>query len=80
MITKKINIDDVEKVYSGRKGCCCGCLGDYKDSPKAIKRMVNRFNKILDVVEEGGNHLYIESETRHSIIYLKDNKVNSYAS
>ena len=76
---KVIKMEDVARVYSGRPGCACGCKGDYKDSPKAITRMVNKFNKNLIDVVEGGNNLSIENDTRLNILYLKDEKENAYA-
>lgn len=38
------------RVYSGRKGCACGCRGMYGDSPAAIKRVRN---KMIKAAEEG---------------------------
>ena len=32
MTTKRINLADVKKVYSGRPGCMCGCKGSYRYS------------------------------------------------
>jgi hypothetical protein len=44
-----VTADKIERVYSGRPGCGCGCLGKYyslKDNPKMVKRVLNKFQKM----------------------------------
>jgi len=31
-VTKLIDVNNVSKVYSGKPGCMCGCLGTYNYS------------------------------------------------
>lgn len=39
-----IKIDEVEKVYSGKPGCACGCLGKYWTTGPMVKRLVDYLN------------------------------------
>lgn len=40
-----IKIEEVEKVYSGKPGCACGCRGKYWESGPMVKRIVKMFNE-----------------------------------
>ena len=44
------NARPVVRVYSGGLGCACGCKGNYNESPRTIKLIVN---KIIRALHEG---------------------------
>ena len=90
--TTTIKKDQVLSVYSGRPGCCCGCLGkhSYPSSPIArqvaskkrgykidddeisdrnITMIVNKLNKNLGEVEDGGSYFSFETPSRLYIAY-----------
>lgn len=37
LVTVALKASDIERAYSGRKGCACGCKGTYTDKPGGIK-------------------------------------------
>lgn len=43
----EIKMSDVKRAYFGRSGCMCGCRGNYHDTPRMIKRAVNKINATL---------------------------------
>lgn len=50
LVHAKAAIDHIDpativKVYSGRPGCGCGCLGKYSTNPTSIKRIVTNMKK-----------------------------------
>jgi hypothetical protein len=52
---KIFNFALVDQVYSGRTGCMCGCLGNYRkheDAMKSVKIMTGKMRKLYD--ELGG--------------------------
>lgn len=38
----KPEIKNVERVYSGRIGCMCGCRGNYSEHKSTVTRLFNR--------------------------------------
>jgi hypothetical protein len=56
----EVTLDQVERVYSGRPGCGCGCRGKYyvpgatdpnryeETNPKMVKRVFNMFKRLFD--------------------------------
>jgi hypothetical protein len=64
-----IDVGIINKVYSGRPGCGCGCRGRYWTDKRNIKRIVNTMNarssEIDDTPVGDGGHIYaVENETR----------------
>lgn len=57
----KLTIDDIERVYSGRIGCMCGCRGDYKDSPRSKKIILNKILKSR-IVEVSDDVVFTQTE------------------
>lgn len=58
MNTKYTQID---RVYSGRQGCMCGCRGTYSTSPSEVTRVVNKLlanMSSVDIGEASGGGLY----------------------
>jgi hypothetical protein len=74
---------NVEKVYSGKPGCMCGCRGKYSYAQgrgdgkydvvneRSVKIL---FNKIMNnparKVED--NVAFVETATRNLVVYFKD--------
>jgi hypothetical protein len=73
-----ITSSDVFRTYSGKPGCMCGCLGDYKDSERAKKSAITRLLKDdyrLQLWEGDSDDvmgcIYVQTETRNNVIYLR---------
>ena len=77
----KIDVKDIDRVYSGKRGCMCGCNGNYYENNlinnKVIRRAVNKFNQsgayLRDVNLVTGalsNYAYLDTETRTHVIYF----------
>ena len=69
-----LTADTVTRLYSGKPGCCCGCLGKYteKDSKgfrAAAARKLEALRASPDV-EFFGNGFSIQTETRLNSVYL----------
>jgi hypothetical protein len=62
---------NVERVYSGKPGCMCGCRGTYSISPRSVKIL---FNKVMNnpAHKMDGNIAYVETATRNLVVYFKD--------
>jgi len=76
-----ITPDMVEKIYSGRPGCGCGCNGNYYEPGDTsfrsmLTRTVNVFRErrnevgVQDLLN-GSLVLFIEDDTRYRWLYLK---------
>ena len=74
---------NVQKVYTGKPGCMCGCRGKYSYAAgceEGYDDQVNErsvkilFNKVMNnpahKVED--NVAYIETATRNLVVYFKD--------
>lgn len=69
-----IKIESIEKIYTGKSGCMCGCRGKYvegKTVGRVLKNM-QRFveNNSLQVTYEGG-HIFVDDGNRTYVIYTK---------
>jgi hypothetical protein len=62
---------NVERVYSGKPGCMCGCRGTYSISQRSVKIL---FNKVMNNPKHkmDGNIAYVETATRNLVVYFKD--------
>ncbi len=72
MILKPIS--EVERVYSGKPGCMCGCNGNYFEDPKNIKRIYNILAKNLEKCYISPTTSYAAinlSPTRKYVVYFK---------
>ena len=67
-----VSLDNINKVYSGKPGCMCGCKGTYNDSDIAKKRMWNRFQKEQEdwKIDIDAGCVYNTTETRNNVIYF----------
>ena len=74
---------NVQKVYSGKPGCMCGCRGKYSYATGCTESqydVVNErsvkilFNKVMNhperKIEDGV--AYVETDTRNLVVYFKD--------
>lgn len=67
----------INKYYNGRRGCMCGCLGNYYDAQDSankhrIERALNRLLRNPDAEILNGYILYSENLTRTSAIYFQE--------
>ena len=74
---------NVQKVYSGKPGCMCGCRGKYSYAAGCTESqydVVNErsvkilFNKVMNHPErtlEPG-YAYVDTGTRNLVVYFKD--------
>jgi len=79
-----LNVEKVAKVYSGKIGCMCGCLGKYsynenvehEDWQGAVNvRTVKMFVKQLMSDPETkyeGDYMYVERNGRIKVAYFKE--------
>ena len=74
---------NVQKVYSGKPGCMCGCRGKYsyaQGCEEGYDDQVNErsvkilFNKVMNnpahKIED--NCAFVETDTRNLVVYFKD--------
>lgn len=69
-MVSKIDPTTINSVYSGKIGCCCGCLGTHSDDAAAIKRVLRAIaTKDGDI---GGNEKFVSLDTasRRYIAYF----------
>jgi hypothetical protein len=65
---------NVEKVYSGRPGCMCGCRGRYTTPEQSARSVKILFNKVMnhpDRIVEPGN-AWLNTGTRNLVVYFKE--------
>lgn len=79
-----LNVEKVAKVYSGKIGCMCGCLGKYsynegvphEDWQGAVNvRTVKMFTKQLmsdPAVKYEDDYMYVERNGRIKVAYFKE--------
>ena len=68
-----LEISDIDRVYNGKSGCGCGCLGTYSETDRSKKLQLTKFKKRLDEVEcQDGKIFHIRTETRYHWMYLKE--------
>lgn len=75
---KKVELthDEVEHVYSGRPGCCCGCKGThYRRGEKGAKGMFTRVINAINAapeVDDNGDHVFLDLGGRWYVAYRKE--------
>jgi hypothetical protein len=79
-----LNVEKVAKVYSGKIGCMCGCLGKYSYNEgvphedwqgKVNVRTVKMFVKQLmsdPTVKYEDDYMYVERDGRIKVAYFKE--------
>ncbi len=68
--------DKIERVYSGRQGCMCGCLGEYFSDQRNVTRILNILKNDKRTMLQDGYILYIDDQKigdreRNYVAYLK---------
>lgn len=67
-------LDNVTRVYNGRRGCMCGCKGSYdtpESNPSRSRNLLNRVLKNPDTRYCRHSHsLYLDTDTRSTVVYL----------
>jgi len=63
--------DQVERVYTGRKGCMCGCRGNYTSHKPTISMVMNKILSDPNHKRED-NHIFLDTATRRYVAYLKE--------
>jgi len=67
-------LENVEKVYSGRPGCMCGCRGRYTTPEQSARSVKILFNKVMNhperIVEPG--NAWLNTGTRNLVVYFKE--------
>lgn len=71
----KLTVDDIENVYSGRPGCMCGCRGEYKDSPRSKKIILNKILRSPNYQISDGV-IYVQTETRMLAAYIDSSYID----
>lgn len=70
----EINFDRIDRVYSGKPGCMCGCRGNYWDNAdkgvKQVKRIATLVLNHPEVQRELG-HAFATIDGRNYVIYFK---------
>ena len=66
-------LTNVERVYSGARGCMCGCKGKYTTPAESARSTKILFNKVLGnpAHKIDGNIAYVETATRNLVVYFK---------
>jgi hypothetical protein len=79
-----LNVEKVAKVYSGKVGCMCGCLGKYSYNEgvphedwqgKVNVRTVKMFVKQLmsdPTVKYEDDYMYVQRDGRIKVAYFKE--------
>ncbi len=82
-----ITPSNVERVYSGKQGCMCGCLGEYYSSGRMVTKVLNILKADPRVRLQDGYILHIAHDLmrkgnycnghdraeRNYVVYLKQN-------
>lgn len=74
---------NVERVYSGKPGCMCGCNGKYYDNGPMINKVLNILKNDPRTKIQDGYILYIDEidlkqGERNYVVYLKQQNTIKY--
>lgn len=68
-----ITLEDVESVYSGRPGCCCGCVGKHTYSSTCDAEILQKYasgksndkqvKRVFNILQENANRVNKCSDT-----------------
>lgn len=63
---------NVERVYSGKPGCMCGCRGKYTTPKQSARSVKLIFNKVMNnpkhKIEDG--IAFVDTGTRNLVVYF----------
>jgi hypothetical protein len=81
-VNKNTTVDRTKmtKVYSGTKGCCCGCNGEYyyednpgfptwEDNQKEVDRIIRKVENGKGEFDDGGSYQCLEQRGHYYIVY-----------
>src|ERR1700758_4959449 len=71
----RLTVADVERVYSGKHGCMCGCLGKYWDHGRMVRKVLQILQRDPRTQVQDGYILHLPYEvtlagTRNYVAYL----------
>jgi len=70
-----LTVEEVERVYSGKPGCGCGCRGRYYESGPMVAKVLKLVQAAVAAGQDRngveGSMAYWESETRYYWVYAK---------
>ena len=70
----QVDINTIERVYSGRCGCMCGCLGKYTTPQESTRSVKIIAGKVLNnpKVKFEDNYAYVEDReaNRMQVVYF----------
>ena len=65
---------NVERVYSGKTGCMCGCKGKYTTPAESARSVKITFNKVMKnpAVKLEPGYAFVDTGSRNLVVYFKD--------
>jgi len=66
-----MDVTKVVRVYSGLRGCMCGCRGKYSESDRSKKIILNKILKNPNHKFEE-DYVYVDTASRTLVAYFKD--------
>lgn len=67
----EITRNKVARVYTGRIGCMCGCMGNYSENPATMTRVFNKVNNHPNKkVDADIGCIYIKENGRTAVVYF----------
>ena len=70
-----MELQNIEKVYSGKRGkCMCGCAGKYSyagENDRSVKIIAGKVLRNPNAVREG-DYVFVEQGDRILVVYYKD--------
>jgi len=64
---------NVEEVYSGNRGCMCGCQGKYTTPEQSARSVKIIYNKVMNNPKHtvDGKCAFVKTATRNLVVYFK---------
>jgi hypothetical protein len=64
---------NVKEVYSGKRGCMCGCRGKYSRPDENARSVKILFNKVMNNPKHtvDGDCVFVKTATRNLVLYFK---------
>jgi len=70
-----LSLANIDRVYSGKTGCMCGCKGKYTtpaESTRSVNTIASKvFNSPHIKVDEAANCVYVYEGNRTRVVFLK---------
>lgn len=79
----KLTVANIDRVYSGKHGCMCGCLGNYYESGRMLTKVLNILKADSRAVVQDGYIIHVKDDLvcrdagnnrteRNYVVYLKE--------